>query len=372
MAPDAIPRLDIRPERLRIDWPDDVFGEFAAVWLADNRAEDRHANGQRLIDVMDLPDTVTIRSAHLQNDGVCVHFNGEWPPFERPFAWFRELLGPLAAHRPELDRHPWLQGNTLDARRDFAWAAHTGFMADGARRGLWLRRLARDGVAFLSGVPSREGEILATAAAMGEVLHTNYGWLFDVRAVPSPENLAYTDLGLGLHTDNPYRDPVPGFQALHVLLASPEGGESLFADGLALAEYLRRTDAVSFDCLTRTPVTFHYRSGNADLCSQKPIIELAVDGSVRAVHYNNRSIAPLRLSVDESERFYAAYRSFARLLRDARYALRVRLADGEMVVFDNRRTLHGRTGFASQRHPRHLQGCYLTRDSVLSNAARLP
>jgi alpha-ketoglutarate-dependent taurine dioxygenase len=33
--------------------------------------------------------------------------------------------------------------------------------------------------------------------------------------------------------------------------------------------------------------------------------------------------------------------------------------------------LHGRTGFASARHPRHLQGCYLTRDSVYSMTAVL-
>jgi gamma-butyrobetaine dioxygenase len=48
-----------------------------------------------------------------------------------------------------------------------------------------------------------------------------------------------------------------------------------------------------------------------------------------------------------------------------------RLNDGDLVVFDNRRVLHGRTGFASARHPRHLQGCYLTRDSVYSGAAVL-
>ena len=59
------------------------------------------------------------------------------------------------------------------------------------------------------------------------------------------------------------------------------------------------------------------------------------------------------------------------LMREPRFQLRRRLEDGEMVVFDNRRTLHGRTGFTSQRHPRHLQGCYLTRDSVLSNLAVL-
>jgi gamma-butyrobetaine dioxygenase len=51
--------------------------------------------------------------------------------------------------------------------------------------------------------------------------------------------------------------------------------------------------------------------------------------------------------------------------------LQFRLRDGDLVVFDNQRTLHGRTAFSSARHPRHLRGCYLTRDSVYSEAALL-
>ena len=103
----------------------------------------------------------------------------------------------------------------------------------------WLTRLLREGVAFLSEVPPGEGGILEAMKLVGQVAETNYGLVFDVRSVPQPENLAYSDLGLGLHTDNPYREPVPGFQALHALITSPDGGESLFADGFALAEHVR-------------------------------------------------------------------------------------------------------------------------------------
>ena len=74
---------------------------------------------------------------------------------------------------------------------------------------------------------------------------------------------------------------------------------------------------------------------------------------------------------DQLLAFYAAYRRFAQLLRETRFQVRLKLGDGDLVVFDNRRTLHGRTAFSSERHPRHLQGCYLTRDSVLSRAGLL-
>jgi len=174
-----------------------------------------------------------------------------------------------------------------------------------------------------------------------------------------------------LHTDNPYREPVPGFQVLHVLVASPDGGESIFGDGFAIAEHLRAVYPDNFAILARTAVPFHYRSQDADLYAERPLIQLTCGGEVSAVHYNSRSIAPLQLTARDAGPFYRAYRRFAALLRDPRFQLRIMLRDGDLAVFDNQRTLHGRTAFSSARHPRHLRGCYLTRDSVYSAAGVL-
>jgi alpha-ketoglutarate-dependent taurine dioxygenase len=92
---------------------------------------------------------------------------------------------------------------------------------------------------------------------------------------------------------------------------------------------------------------------------------------VAAVHYNSRSIAPLKLTASDAPRFYGAYRRFARLLREPRFQLRMRLGSGTLVVFDNQRILHGRSAFSSARFARHLRGCYLARDSVYSECALL-
>jgi len=158
---------------------------------------------------------------------------------------------------------------------------------------------------------------------------------------------------------------------LHTLVAAPDGGDSLFADGFALAGHLQATCPEAFAMLTRTAVPFRYRSDDADLYAERPLIELSCTGAVTAVHYNSRSIGPLRLAADQCQPFYAAYRHFAELLREPRFQLSMRLGNGDLVLFDNQRILHGRTGFASARHPRHLRGCYLTRDSVYSETALL-
>jgi gamma-butyrobetaine dioxygenase len=265
----------------------------------------------------------------------------------------------------------WLDGAQRHAREDCAWLSHSDYDQDAAQTAVWLRRLVTEGIAFISAVPTHEGAILSAVAPMGHVIDTNYGRLFDVRAVPLAENLAYTDRGLGLHTDNPYRDPVPGFQALHCLHASREGGDSLFADGWAVAEHLRATDPDSFATLTTTAVPFYYRSAKAELRAERPLIQLTARGVVSAVHYNNRSIAPLQLNTSQLQRFYRAYQRLALLLREPRFQMHLRLRPGDLVVFDNQRILHGRTAFVSMHEARHLQGCYLSRDSVFSTAAIL-
>ena len=365
-------QVSAAPQLLKLQWPDGARAEFTSQWLRDNRAQDRDAHsGQRLVDIVDVPADPPIRSAVLEGHALRVLWEGE--PADAIFSleWLAAQARPASAARPELVRRRWLEGATMNAAADVGWVSFGEAGRDPAARLRWMIRLLQDGIAFISGVPCTEDGILQAMGLMGQVSTTNYGLVFDVRSVPQPENLAYSDLGLGLHTDNPYREPVPGFQSLHALQTSPEGGDSVFADGIALAEHLRAADAPSFAVLTRTPVPFAYRAKDADLYAARPLIQLACDGSVASVHYNNRSIAPLHLPATAAREFYAAYRQFAALLREPRFQLKFRLRDGDLVMFDNQRVLHGRTAFSSQRHPRHLRGCYLSRDSVYSTAGLL-
>jgi alpha-ketoglutarate-dependent taurine dioxygenase len=360
------------PDLLNVEWADGTSSEFASLWLRDNLRDDRDPNsGQRLVDIPDLPENPRIRSAVAHNGAVNIEWEAEPRPATFELEWLRAHASNRSLRPPEFAPKRWLEGSTLDAAKDFAWATLHAAQSDRALRAAWTARLLQDGIAFLREVPSVDTGILEAAALMGRVSETNYGQVFDVRSVPQPENLAYSDLGLGLHTDNPYREPVPGFQVLHVLVSSPDGGESLFGDGFAIAEHLRSISPDAFAILTRMPVPFLYRSKNAELYAERPLIQLTCSGEVSAVHYNSRSIAPLRLAARDARPFYAAYRRFAALLRDSRFHLKLHMRDGDLVAFDNQRTLHGRTAFSSANFPRHLRGCYLTRDSVYSEAALL-
>jgi len=366
--PAALKAVHATADSLTLQWADGRTSQFAAIWLRDNQSEQRDAHsGQRLVDIADFPATPKIRSASLQAGAVHVHWENEPHTAMFDVEWLAAQADTPFEHVP---MQPWI-GGSLDASRDFAWVGLRQLNESAADRSRWLSRLLTNGIAFLSEVPATDDAILEAMSLVGRIAETNYGLVFDVRSVPRPENLAFSDLGLGLHTDNPYREPVPGFQALHMLIASPDGGENLFADGLALAAHLRHDEPDAFARLTSTAVPFRYQSKDADLYAERPLIQLSCDGAVTGVHYNNRSIAPLRLSLDDTQAFYGAYRKFALLLRDPAFQLKFRLRGGDLVLFDNQRILHGRTPFSSAKHARHLRGCYLTRDSVYSESALL-
>ena len=93
-------------------------------------------------------------------------------------------------------------------------------------------------------------------------------------------------------------------------------------------------------------------------------------GEPVAIHFNNRSQGAPDGAADEVEAWYDAYRAFARLLTSPDLEVRVRLQPGDLILLDNARVLHGRTGFAASGE-RLLQGCYAERDGLLSRLAVL-
>jgi gamma-butyrobetaine dioxygenase len=169
-------------------------------------------------------------------------------------------------------------------------------------------------------------------------------------------------VALPLHTDNPYRDPVPTVQILHCLRPAVTGGGTLLADGLAAAEALRRIDAPSFSLLSTTDVVYRFHSGDVDLRARRPIIQCRPDGGVDAVHVNHRS-----LDTPTDDRFRRALQAFVDVLDG--FTVELTLGAGEAIVFDNRRVLHARTGFDATSG-RHLQGCYIDIDALRSTAIR--
>jgi gamma-butyrobetaine hydroxylase len=360
----------------RLVWRDGMTARFHALWLRDNALdpETRSAgNGQRLITILDIPSKTIVSDMAVTGQGdLRVRFDPEGKEVTFPAAWLRarrydhERLEEAGWIFPELQLwNSALQGQIPDG-------SYLALKADRHALGRWLAAVRRYGFAVLRDVPRESGSLCAVAELFGYVRETNYGRWFEVRAEVNPNNLAYTNLGLQAHTDNPYRDPVPTLQLLACLENSVEGGDSIVVDGFSVAKRLQAENRQGFDLLTRYCARFEYAgAAGVRLTARRPIIELAPDGELIAVRFNNRSAAPIvDVPFDAMQDFYGAYRRFAEILEDPAMEVTFKLRPGELFIVDNTRVLHARKAFSGSGS-RWLQGCYADKDGLLSTLAAI-
>jgi gamma-butyrobetaine dioxygenase len=345
---------------LTVSWPSGGESRFHALWLRDNCpcGECRHENGQRLLDTRWLAEDLTVVEASADaavhvtfSDGHNGSFDADW------------LQGYGA---PALTRERRLWGAELQS--ELPVANHADVAAGGGALRDWLASIDELGFAILTGCGTEPGTVTRVAELFGYVRETNYGRSFDVKTVVNPMNLAYTGLGLGAHSDNPYRDPTPTLQLLHCLASSAAGGENTLVDAFRVAHDLPLED---FELLSGCSVAFRYSDAQTELETETPIIATDLRGDARSVHYNTRSAQPLRLPEDLMGEYYEAYLRFGRMLEAPEYRIQFKLDPGDLFIVDNLRVLHGRTEYAASGGERHLQGCYADRDGLRSTLAVL-
>ncbi len=349
---------------------------FHAIWLRDNALDDATraaGNGQRLITLGDIPAGTSLSNATVEGEAVSVTFAPEDKTVSFPLIW----LEANSYDRRDRQRDGWLAEGikTFDSglSPDAVSARFDEVSADETALANWLGHVARYGFAKLTGGPTNSGSLLKIVDLFGYVRETNYGKWFEVRTEINPNNLAYTSLGLQAHTDNPCRDPTPTLQILYGLENAAEGGDSQVVDGFRAAERLRDEDPDAFACLAKHCARFEYKGSNGvHLLARRPMVELAPDGELIGIRFNNRSAAPITdVPFDEMERYYAAYRRFGEIIDDPAMAVSFKLAPGESFIVDNTRVLHARTGYGSASGNRWLQGCYADKDGLMSTLSSL-
>ncbi len=366
---DLIKKLLVVNDELVIDWQDGKQSRLFAHWLRDHcqMPTSRNLNNsQRLFSVVDIPEETYIEDAYKDEKGnVCVLFQPENYLSVFSQNWLRKNCYDLNLHfddRSERQKKLW-QKNTFEAGLPFV---DFESICNDVSSKLYMLRLIRDvGFVVLENVPTKEGQVLKVISELGYTRETNYGALFEVRTEVNPNNLAYTNMGLGSHTDNPYRDPVPTVQLLHCLESSTEGGDSVLVDGFMAAAILRQESKEDFEILTGTWINFRFSDTKTDLRSRVPMIELNDNSEIVKVRYNNRSIDTINLPTDKIRHFYKAYRHWSEIIEKEDLKITFKLSEGDLMLLDNTRIMHARTTF-SKKGKRHLQGAYTDLDSLYS------
>ncbi len=362
-----ITRVEHDHKSIMLWWNDGRDSVFHHFWLRDNSPQARHPEtGHRVEETSLLAGDIRPRHLAINDTGgleICWSdgheslFSADWlrkhdyfngarsqPPL--PDTWGREMASKL----PRIE--------------------HAAFLQDINARIRWLQAFRRTGLGIMHGIPEQDGIVLDIAQSIGQVRVTSWGKVFDVKAVPRANSVAYTNLPLVLHTDEAYRDPVPTIQLTHFVRSSASGGEATLVDGFKLAEVMRAQSPEQFQLLAETSLHFHFREADMELEHHAPVLTLDPEGRLKEVRYSNHSVQPFLLPPEAMEAFYEAYRAFGALRDRPEYRLELDMQAGDMYMVDNRRVMHGRKAFRSGGH-RHLQSCYVDTDEAMGRLAVL-
>lgn len=354
------PTLHTGAEGLDIRWPDGTRGQFPYIWLRDTDPSGFHPQtGERTFDLTSVPLDIVPHAAAVTPDALLITWKDGEAPSRFDLDWIR-------AHRPGRPRHDPADIPALAWRAELGASGvprhdAAGVLASDEALAEWLRDTKRYGLSIVAGLADGAEAGQEVARRVGHLRETNFGLTFEVMSKPDPNNLAYTADALPLHTDLTNQEMPPGYQFLHCLANEARGGGSLFCDGVAVAEDLRAGDPAAFEILATTAVPFRFHDRDTDIRSRKTVITLDGRGAVSEICFNAHLADILDLDPARLKPFYRAYRLFMAMLRDPAYGIALRLSGGEMIVFDNRRVLHGREAFDPATGFRHLHGCYVDR-----------
>ncbi|GFF47412.1 isoform 7 of trimethyllysine dioxygenase, mitochondrial [Aspergillus udagawae] len=252
------------------------------------------------------------------------------------------------------------------------WISYEDYMNDEKAFIRSMRHLALMGIIFVKDIPDSREMVEKIATRMGPLRNTFYGPTWDVRSVPQAKNVAYTNVSLGFHMDLMYMNEPPGFQLLHCLENSCDGGESLFVDSFRAADLLRWRSPEAFEHLSKLHLNYEYNHKEHVYNNSWPVLEMEDgDPTKKIVHVNYSPPFQAPIISDEDihthwNEYRRALAMFATEIERGYNVFQLKLNPGECVIFENRRVLHARNKFNTEQGKRWLAGAYVDEDAVLS------
>ncbi len=366
LAPNALSVLQSvsqNEQSLHLVWSDGCRSDFHFLWLRDNCPTTLHPDTQeRVFDQLSVSAGIHPLKISIEDDQLLIDWSEQDHHSAFLGSWLRvhAYSGDLTP-RNQTTATSWGSGflnqiNSVD---------YIDLMQGNETLYDWMKQLDRDGLSLVHNMPSTETALNEVTNRIDYQRQTNFGVTFEVKTEPNPINLAYTALALPLHTDLSNQETPPGYQFLHCLANESVGGESIFGDGLRILEDLRTENSAYFELLANQAVPFRFHDDDHDICHHHPVINLDHQGNIVELKYNAHLASIFDLPEDIMHDYYLAYRDLMARVRSPKYRITLKLTEGTMAVFDNRRVLHGRESF-EPTGKRHLRGCYIDRTEFQS------
>ncbi len=347
-----------------VHWMDQQSSRFHPLWLRDNCACNiclHSVTREHLIDILDLCLDIKADQVSLDADRALVI---NWC-HDRHVSVFNP--GWLFAHSglmPQQSSESFMWTSS-ELAEPISFSAIDQQISDDLLLEMLLV-VERTGLVRIRNFGSSRDTVEALGLRIGPLRETHFARIFDVVSRVDGDSNAYTSGRLSAHTDIPTRESPPGLQVLHCLVADAKGGESTMTDGFKVAADLADQFPQDFAILSSLKWCFANRAGDTDYRWQAPIINVDDAGKVFEVRLLPFSRAPLMTEYQNIEPAYRALKRFMQMANSPDYQMRYTFSAGDILIFDNRRILHGREEFFPQSGDRHLRGLYLDRDDMHS------
>ena len=364
----AISKVSKNGSALNVEWSDGEKSNFNFMWLRDNcpTAHDKDSR-HRMFNILNASVNLNPKKYLINSDGKLeIEWSeGEHTSYYDP-KWLRANCYTLKSNQKYVSPyHLW--NNTLQNDLSSITIEHDEIINSDEGLIKWLELLHYKGIAIVKNTPIEKKSAFPVLHRISHTRETFFKTPFEVISIQKPNNSAYSADTLRNHMDLPWFETPPGYQFLHCLINSAEGGDSSAVDGFAVADYLRKNEKEIFDTLVTVPLKFKDKdyTQESHRSFHASAISLTKDSDYNDVRFSVATMDTLDCHPDIMDRVYKAHHRFGNLLHDDKFQIKFRLGPGDIFSFNNRRVLHGRTAFDPNSGHRHLQGYYIDRDEIL-------
>ena len=364
----SISKVFANNSSLDVLWNDGKKSNFNFLWLRDNcpTAHDKDSR-HRMFNILKVSEKIEAKEFKVDSNGKLVikWSEGDHTSFYDP-KWLRENCYTIKNNQKYISPYQlWessLQNNlgSISIQHDEIISSDKGLIK-------WLELLHYKGIAIVKNGPVKKESAFPVLNRISHTRETFFKTPFEVINIPKPNNSAYTAHALRNHMDLPWFETPPGYQFLHCLINSAEGGDSSAVDGFAVADYLRKNEKEIFETLVGIHLKFRDKdyTQNIHRSFHAPAISLTKDGDYNDIRFSVATMDTLDCHPELMDKVYKAHHKFGNLLHDNKFQIKFRLEPGDIFSFNNRRLLHGRTAFNPNSGNRHLQGYYMDRDEII-------
>jgi len=364
----SIKKIEKKKTNLNIEWSDGEKSNFNYFWLRDNcpTAHDKDSN-HRMFNILETSKDLIAEESKVNEEGKLVV---KWSEGNHTSyydqKWLRENCYTLKNKQKFISPYQ-LWNSSLEKNLKSITLDHNEIL--NSKEGLlkWLKLLHYKGIAIVKNAPIEKESAFTVLNRISHTRQTFFDTPFEVINIPKPNNSAYTAHALRNHMDLPWFENPPGYQFLHCLVNSAEGGNSSAVDGFAVADYLKKNEKEIFKTLVNTPLKFRDKDYTQETIRNfhATAISLTKDGDYNDIRFSVATMDTLDCHPDIMDKVYKAHHKFGNLLHDDKFQINFKLEPGDIFSFNNRRVLHGRTAFNPNSGHRHLQGYYMDRDEIL-------